>query len=84
MKMAVERLSALVAHTARRRGARCATRTGRRIRLKIHHRRSYTSPSLDRKVIVCVPARVRPLPISYRRDGKVSEAMVTPRDLIPD
>ena len=26
----------------------------------------------------------RPLPISYRRDGKVRVAIVTPRDLIPD
>ncbi|MBW8840694.1 MAG: aspartyl protease family protein [Sphingomonadales bacterium] len=26
----------------------------------------------------------QPLPISYRRDGKISEAIVTPRDLIPD
>jgi hypothetical protein len=35
-------------------------------------------------VIVRVPSRDRSLPISYRRDGKVSEAIVTPRDLIPD
>jgi hypothetical protein len=73
-----------MAHPARRRGTRCATRTGRRIRFKIHDRQSYTNPSLDRKVIVRVPARDRSLPISYRRDGKVSEMVVTPRDLIPD
>jgi len=73
-----------VAHPARRCGARRATRTGRRIRFKTHDRRSYTSPSPDRKVIVRVPARDRSLPISYRRDGKVSEAIVMPRDLIPD
>jgi hypothetical protein len=28
--------------------------------------------------------RDRFLPISYRRDGKVREAIVMPRDLIPD
>jgi hypothetical protein len=38
----------------------------------------------DGKVIVRVPARDRALPIGYRRDGKVSGTIVTPRNLIPD
>jgi hypothetical protein len=35
-------------------------------------------------VIVGGPARDGSPPIGYRRDGKVSEAIVMPRDLIPD
>lgn len=36
-----------------------------------------------RSMLKTVPVG-RPLPISYRRDGKVGEAIVMPRDLVPD
>ncbi|HWU72932.1 MAG TPA: aspartyl protease family protein [Sphingomonas sp.] len=36
-----------------------------------------------RSMLKTVPVG-RPLPIGYRRDGRISEAIVTPRDLIPD
>lgn len=36
-----------------------------------------------RSMLKTVPVG-RPLPISYRRDGKGGEAIVMPRDLVPD